>query len=275
MNDTHDASFYHELVQFGRTIAWSRASSLALPATHGSDATTHAFGLAPLTLAASQHGEWTGRRREGASVNAEHASLDIHSGGTHTECAAHISDLGIMITDVAPLALLWAVILDVPPSVEKNHFVVTQETIAQAWSRVHQPSTDSPPISAVILRSRPSDENPHRAWSGTHPPYFSPDGMRFLVDHQILHLVTDLPSVDPEDDGGALWAHRAFFDTDASRSERPTHATITEMAWIPPALTEGFGLLRLDVIAWPSDAAPSRPIFYPCTPQDTGHDTFS
>lgn len=244
-------------------VDWSAATSLALPFDSPEDQ-TDAFGLAPLTLTPARVGAWIGSRQHGASVNAYDAHLSIHSAGTHTECAAHVSDLDLRIDRVAPLTLLPARLLHLHPTQNGEDQIITRASLAQAWQRTSSPN--DPPLRAVILRTRPPEDTPHQRWSGTHPPFFAADAMQFLAERGVEHLVTDLPSVDPEQDGGALAAHRSFFALEGGSDGRAQRATITELAWIPSSLQEGDGILRLDVLAWPTDAAPSRPIFYPLLP---------
>lgn len=241
---------------------WTAATSLSLPAHRGPVA-TEAYGLPSLTIEASTAGAWVGRRAQGAAVNCDDAHLCIHSAGTHTECAAHISDQSFTIADVAPLQLLHALLLSCAPSFAEDGTAIIQATdLDAAWQRaVAQAPSET--IDAVILRTRAPDERPHHHWSGTSPPFMSLDAIERLRSFGVLHLVCDLPSLDPEADGGALAAHRRFFGIDTEESVRQKQATVTELAWIPAHLQEGPGLLRLDVIEWPSDAAPSRPIFYP------------
>lgn len=246
-------------------VRWSDAAHLALPTPRAGDV-TDAYGLSPLELTPSRVGDWVGARSKGSSVNAYDAQLSIHGAGTHTECAAHISDLALSIADVAPLGLLVARLLDVPPTRIGRDQVIASQHLQDAWSMDDATRADIGRPTAAIIRSRPADAVPHRRWSGTHPPYFEPDALRFLVSQGIEHLVTDLPSVDPEQDGGKLLAHREFFAFEGGDRQRAQRATITELAWIPASLPAGLGILRLDVLAWPTDAAPSRPVFYPLSP---------
>ena len=66
-------------------------------------------------------------------------------------------------------------------------------------------------------------------------------------------------------------AHRIFFGLPpssqrASESQRP-RATITELAWIAPAIADGLYVLDLQLPAFLSDAAPSRPLLYAVQPE--------
>ena len=73
------------------------------------------------------------------------------------------------------------------------------------------------------------------------------------------HLLIDQPSVDKEIDGGALLAHKAFWDyPNVLDKER----TITELIGIPPEATDGLYLLNLSLANIENDASPSRPVIY-------------
>jgi hypothetical protein len=121
---------------------------------------------------------------------------------------------------------------------------------------------------AMILRTtQESARGPHHHYRGPAPaPYLSRQAAAWLVDHGIDHVVLDLPSADRAEDGGRLTAHHIFFGLPAgsrrARDARRPQASITELAWIAPALPDGHYLLDLQMPAFLSDAAPSRPLLY-------------
>ena len=94
--------------------------------------------------------------------------------------------------------------------------------------------------------------------------------MRWIVAQGVDHLIVDLPSVDREEDGGELGAHRIFWDFAPGQTTPPPEArperTITEFACIPKGLDPGLYLLNLQLPAFMLDAAPSRPLLHPLTP---------
>jgi arylformamidase len=103
-------------------------------------------------------------------------------------------------------------------------------------------------------------------------PYLTPEAAQLLVARDVRHLVVDLPSIDRAQDRGRLVAHRTFWGLPAGA--RRAHdacrrdATITELAWIAPTVRDGWYLLDLQLPAFMSDAAPSRPLLYPVRPYD-------
>jgi hypothetical protein len=81
------------------------------------------------------------------------------------------------------------------------------------------------------------------------------------------HLVLDVPSADRAADHGRLTAHRVFFGlppgSRRAQDARRAHASLTELAFVAPMIRDGWYLLDLQIPAFLSDAAPSRPILYP------------
>ena len=246
-------------------LQWLESAELGAPVTltppiRRDGERPRAFGLTPLHIEASRVGNWVGARAAGASVNCDDVRLSTHGSGTHTECVGHVSDLPHTIADVAPKTLLRALVITVAPlrAPDGDHQIHAHqlEQALAPWRDLR--------LDAIVIRTLQNDESPNKDWSGTNPPYFHRDAIVTLVRRGILHLVTDLPSIDREDDGGLLAAHRAFFGLwPKSDPARPAQATVTELAYIPTSLPDGPGILRLDTLDWPSDAAPSRPIFYP------------
>jgi arylformamidase len=89
---------------------------------------------------------------------------------------------------------------------------------------------------------------------------------RELAALGIDHWVVDLPSVDREEDGGALACHRAFWGLSSNATtpgpEARSHATITELVYVPQGAQDGTWSLSLQVSPLANDAAPSRPVLH-------------
>lgn len=67
-------------------------------------------------------------------------------------------------------------------------------------------------LRCVVLRTLPNEPAKRsKQWSGSNPPFLSPAAMAWLRAAGVEHLIVDLPSVDKEDDGGHLLAHRTFW----------------------------------------------------------------
>jgi hypothetical protein len=154
------------------------------------------------------------------------------------------------------------------PEATPGELVVTAAALGRALATLPGDSE------ALILRTLPNDASKlGRRYAGPAPaPYLTPQAAALLVGADVRHLVVDLPSIDRAADGGRLTAHRTFWGLppgarrahDAERRD----ATITELAWIAPTVHDGWYMLDLQLPAFMSDAAPSRPILYPVRPHD-------
>jgi len=95
------------------------------------------------------------------------------------------------------------------------------------------------------------------------PAFFSTDAMKYIASLGVDHLLVDTPSVDRLLDDGHLSAHNIFWETKGKEFNPNTqNKTITEMIFVPSSLEDGAYLLNLQIPAFVSDAAPSRPIIY-------------
>lgn len=196
-------------------------------------------------------GDFIGSKLEGGSVNCAILHLAPHGNGTHTESVWHIAKEEFPISNVF----------------ERWHFVCKLATIAPTMNEkgmMHISANDIKNVlhdfipEALIIRSSKKAEK--TMWSGNNPPAFEPDGLAFIAQKGIRHLLTDLPSVDPEIDGGALSAHHAFWQyPENTRS----NATITEMLNVPEDVADGLYLIQFGIAPLHSDASPSMITLYP------------
>ena len=87
--------------------------------------------------------------------------------------------------------------------------------------------------------------------------------MKYLVQLGVKHLLVDTPSVDRLLDDGHLSTHNIFWETEDKKfNNNAKHKTITEMIFVKNDIKDGSYLLNLQIPAFVSDAAPSRPILY-------------
>jgi kynurenine formamidase len=234
----------------------------------------NSFGLPRAEARTFSAGGFVGDTRQGGSCNCETVTLNPHGSGTHTECAGHVTIERRSVTSALREVLLPAVLLTVTPRLAVTG-ELTAEQRALADDRVvsrsslesalmHVGSAEPEMFKAVIVRTLPNDDSKRTAvYTGTNPPYFTVAGMHMLRELGVDHLVVDLPSVDREDDGGLLAAHRTFFGVDESRAINDRVAarrTITELAYIPSEIRDGAWLLSLQIPPFALDAAPSRPL---------------
>lgn len=192
---------------------------------------------------------WIGDTRSGASVNFYNLRLNPHGNGTHTECVGHIAHERYSVHEALADGFWLAQLISVYPSQMDDGDRIIEQL---EWEDE---------IDAIILRTQPNyPDKMVRHYSNTNPPYLSADVARRMAEADIQHLLLDLPSVDREEDGGALAAHKAFW----LYPEYPrTGATITEMIYVDNVIADGLYLLQIQMPALELDASPSRPYIYP------------
>ncbi|MFZ9885895.1 MAG: cyclase family protein [Myxococcota bacterium] len=239
-------------VRFGR----SEVGAFSLPAARRE----------PVTL-----GSFVGSVARGGSVNCEELVLFPHGNGTHTECIGHILHDARPVSSLTPPGLIPARVVSARP--------MPLEQSGERYGGNHR--SDDLVISAKALAPVLGQRGLLSGWalvvrsgvgirdhSGSNPPYFTDDAMQLIDDSGTSHLLTDLPSLDRENDGGSLSAHRIFWGVQAhsavSTGEKGQR-TVTELCRLDE-LAEGRYLLSLQIAPLESDAAPSRPLFFPVLP---------
>jgi len=221
---------------------------LAIPLDH-THPQPNAF-FAPLYEASPvTAGDWIGDTREGSSVNFFNVRINPHGNGTHTECVGHITKERYSIHETLGDGFWIAQLISVyPTSLENGDKVIDQ----LEWEEG---------IEAIIIRTLPNHPDKMiRHYGNTNPPYLDSALAERMAGDKILHLLLDPPSVDREEDGGALKAHKAFWQYPDSLR---LGATITEMVYIDNVVPDGLYLLQIQIPALELDASPSRPYIYP------------
>lgn len=209
------------------------------------------FGIAGAEYKVYQDGDFIGSKSQNGPCNLETITFTPHGNSTHTECLGHISDEDYFVNDCVKDHFLAAQLCTLSP-LQKDARYLDFSTLD--FSSLSQ-------YKALIVRTNPNAISKlNRDYSGKATPCIAPDDMKKIVKAGILHLVIDLPSVDPEWDGGAMASHYAFWQY----PENPRmDASITEFAFIRDDIEDGFYLLKLNISNFESDAAPSRPVLYP------------
>ncbi len=237
-----------ELVINGQRFRLDHLVDISLPITP--EAATNAFSLPAATFEPFRIGTFVGSIEEGGTVRCNVVTLAPHGNGTHTECVGHIAGrsftVDVCMKDVVDIASLVSVSL---VQVEGD-MVVTRENLDAAWQ--DNGST------TLIIRTLPNDASKRaRRWSATNPAYVHIDAMNLIVERGIRHLMIDLPSVDREEDAGALIAHHRFWQwPDNPRVD----CTITELIYVPDTTPDGTYAVMFNVAPFHGDAAPSRPV---------------
>lgn len=204
---------------------------------------------------------FTGSVALGGAVNFRNISFNPHGHGTHTETVGHINDEVVSINKTLKTYFFKAVLITISPkpffgteTAYRKHddLIITKADVEKALG--------DKICEALIIRSAPNtDEKLSKNYSNTNPGYLEPEALNFIREKGIKHLLTDLPSVDREEDGGKLLAHRAFW-----HGNRPDdlECTITEFIYAPNAVADGYYLLNLQIAPFENDASPSKPVLY-------------
>ena len=99
------------------------------------------------------------------------------------------------------------------------------------------------------------------------PPLLSVEAMELVNQIGVRHLLVDVPSVDRMYDDGLLTNHHLFWNVKEKTHELSTATeqdkTITEMIFVEDEIADGLYGLNIQVPAFCSDAAPSRPMIMP------------
>jgi arylformamidase len=234
------------------------------------------FGAAAASSKPLAIGEFTGRVDLGASCNCSVLTLTPHANGTHTEGVGHLTAERVDVQGMIPRRLLIAALLSVEPEIagdssegsspapHADDLLITRGAIERAWPPPLQPRLKA---GAAVIRTLPNRRDKFVEERAAAAPFLSLEAATWLVGSGIGHLVLDVPSADRSSDGGELTAHRIFFGLPpASRclpEARRTRSTITELAYIPDELSDGWYFLSLQSPAIAGDAVPSRPVLYP------------
>lgn len=199
-------------------------------------------------------GDWKGSVELGGSVNFFNVQFNPHAHGTNTETAGHITterhSIHKHFRDPFTLCLMLI------PEVKDG--MVPFSNFEKSWKEAEK-AGGTKGIKSVIFKTDCGDAPKTRNYSNTDWPFLDERIGQFLREQGIDHLIVDQPSVDREEDSGALACHHAFW---GPTPEKTLHRTITELAHIPDHVVTGNYLLNLQVAPLENDAAPSRPLLY-------------
>ena len=207
---------------------------------------------------------------DGASCNVPEISLNIHCTGTHTEGVGHLlkntGDIGKLLLEGFLPSVLISVNTVLFGNCNDNYhcLVKDNEPVISADSiknKFKQWKIKSP--KALIIRTIPNKiEKKFLNFNKIITPFFTNDALFFINKIGIDHLIIDLPSVDRMSDDGILGNHRIFWKDSHNKINHYSKKTITELAYIPNKVKDGFYFLNIQIPHFVSDAAPSRPLIY-------------
>jgi kynurenine formamidase len=258
------------VIDFWGNPDWGRTIDLSWPLRFDGF-NPRAFHIPSPSRTPLRSGSFVGSVAEGGSCNVFSLSLHPHGQGTHTECVGHISVEPYCINDCLRRFWFRAFFCRIEPRQIKGDRVITRDLLKHIWENQAASlyvgggvGTRELGVEAIIVCALDWTVGKNSAdfpdFSGSNPPYFEATALDFIREMGVSHLLTDLPSVDREDDGGLLSAHHAFWNYPQSPR---LDASITEMIRVPSDLEEGFYHLNLMIAPLQSDASPSKPILYP------------
>lgn len=241
------------------SIDLSKGVDLSLPLRHGAD-NPSAFGAPPPSFQPVVAGDFVGSTALGGAVNFFNVFFNPHGNGTHTECVGHIARERYVLYECLREFHFWAKVISCSPKLRADRDSVLSREMFEERLALGE-------VDALVVRTLPNDPSKkQRCYSGTNPPYLTAEAAAFLADCGIQHLLIDLPSIDREEDGGALAAHKAFWRyPQAVRSS----CTITELIYVPDEVPDGLYWLNLQTTSLDLDASPSRPVLFALSPVET------
>lgn len=217
-----------------------------------SSSNVNAWYVGPPEIKPVENGTWVGDVNRGGSVNFRNIFFNPHGHGTHTECVGHISTENYSVNQLLKTFFFKALVVSVLPKEVNGDLVIYPD-------QLNAYNLDG--YEAIVIRTLPNDvAKLHRQYSHTNPAYLDEKTALHIREKGINHLLIDLPSVDREEDGGKLLAHRAFWNYPAHTR---LDCTITEFIFVPDHVKDGEYLLNLQFAPFENDASPSRPVLYP------------
>lgn len=229
----------------------SKPIDISIPLRNGAHNQPNAYGAPPFEATPVVEGDFVGSIEAGSPVNFFNIAINPHGNGTHTECVGHILQGPYFIRECLRQSHCVAEVISVDSSAVSGKREI---------SEVHLSAVVRHKAEALIVRTLPNPtEKMHRRYTGTNPPYFSAEAMEWVREEGYNHFLTDLPSLDPEVDGGALAAHKAFWNVEG---EVRKGATITEMIFMSESFPDGLYLLDVHNLALDLDVSPSRPMLF-------------
>lgn len=234
------------------------------------------FGSPAATAETLSVDGFVGDVRRGGSCNCEEYRFVPHCVGTHTECVGHLTTQRVSVHDCLGDSMMVALVISVAPedastcneqtdsTTQSGDTLITAAALSAAGANTNG-------IDALVIRTLPNDPSKkHRDHSLSPTPFLTIDAVNWISGQQFKHLLVDTPSLDRCNDQGRLTAHRLFWGLEPDQTDyaaaRFPDRTVTEMIYVPELVADGEYLLNLQVAAFVSDAAPSRPRLFPLVP---------
>jgi len=231
-------------------IDFSKPLDISIPLKSGSE-NPNAWYIGAPKIEPVVLGDWVGNVKSGASTNFNNIAFNPHAHGTHTECVGHITKDFYSINDCLKTFFFTAEVISIRPEKHQENFIITKQQLKEKLLRKPE---------AIVIRTIPNTTDKlTKQYSHTNPPYLEEEATIYLKDLGIKHLLIDQPSVDKEEDEGALVSHNAFWNTSGKIR---FDATITEFIYVPNHIEDGLYVLNLQIASFHNDASPSKPVLY-------------
>ena len=261
----------------------NEAKSLAIKMDFEGPQPNH-FGTEKATTDVLKLEGFTGDTSVGGSCNVNTLKMIPHCNGTHTETVSHIVNEDIWIGHAILESFNVAMLVTVTPvsakgctetyrpALEDSDTLITAELLRKSVENIGDVSKVKP--QSLVIRTLPNTiDKCSRAYSAKQSPaFFTVEAMEAVNQMGIQHLLVDVPSVDKMYDDGLLTNHHLFWNvvegTHQLSADTFQNKTITEMIFVEDEIIDGIYMLNIQVPAFCSDAAPSRPVIFPAKPID-------
>ncbi len=244
------ASIEHNNKQF--KVDLKKPIDISIEMHPSNDAVT-AWYLDPLTIEPVRGDGFVGAVKEGGSVNFRNILFNPHGHGTHTESLGHITPEVYNVNEHIKTFFFEAELISIKPIQVQNDRIITKDQIVEGLK-------NNPNPEAIVIRTLPNQKDKlSKNYSNSNPAYLEESAALEIRERGIKHLLIDTPSVDREEDGGALLSHHAFWNV----PKNPRFdCSITELIYVPNDVTDGTYLLNLSFASFKNDASPSKPVLY-------------
>lgn len=230
-------------------VDFSEPIDLSLPVSPSGPA---AWYVTPPTFEPVKIEGFVGSVKEGGSVNFRDIKFNPHGHGTHTECLGHITEKVHSVNNSLKSYMMFARLITVTPLESGNDRQITVDCLKDI--------SNTEGAEALIIRTLPNTkEKLHKNHTGTNWPYLTSRAAERIVSEGYSHLLIDMPSVDKEEDGGKLSAHKILFGVP---NKIRKCSTITETIFVPDSVVDSVYLLNLQCANFENDATPSRPVLH-------------
>ncbi len=248
-------------------VDFSQGIDISIPLCFNSEQ-PNTYGVDIAISKPYQDAKFIGDTRQGGPCNFETYSFTPHCNGTHTECIGHITDERVDVLLSLKEEMIPSTVISVMPKNTNEHYIPNLNpedlVVTKKSLELELKNADSLFLNGLVIRTLPNSQSKKsRDYMKVPPPFLSADAMNYIISLGVRHLLIDSPSVDRLFDDGHLTSHNIFWQTKNKKVNVNTkHKTITEMIFVPKEAKDGRYLLNLQVPAFVSDAAPSRPILY-------------